>query len=152
MGEEELESASKRALLVGAGVAVAAVAAGKATAQDTALSPARPERAAATPSGPYQWDESSRSPWGAPPKAPPAVLPAAALPDAPRPYTEITSYHAHIYFDDDTAYRAVQLRDWVIRRFRIELGEWNEGRAARTPRLPSISASPTISCRRSSPG
>lgn len=122
-----LESPSKRSLLLGAGIAVAAVATGKAAAQSSAAGRERPVRIPPAESGPYQWDESSRSPWGAPPKAPPAVLPAAALPDAPRPYTEIDSYHAHIYFDDDTAYRAVQLRDWVIRRFRIELGEWNEG-------------------------
>ncbi len=119
------ESPSKRALLLGAGAMAAATAARPVRAQE-APAPQR-SRQAGPPSGPYRWDPSSRSPWGAPPKAPPDVLPTGRLPEAPRPYTEISSYHAHIYFDEDSAYRAVQLRDWVIRRFQVELGEWNEG-------------------------
>jgi DOPA 4,5-dioxygenase len=102
-------SASKRALLgLGLGAAASAAAASAATAQTG--------------------DASTRSPWGANPKAPPARLPAAThLPDTPRRYTEIESYHAHVYFSEDTAYRAARLRDWAIHRFRIEIGEWNEG-------------------------
>ncbi len=73
-------------------------------------------------------DESTLSPWGATPKGPPEPLPRGVdLPAAPRRYTEISSYHAHVYFNEDTAYRAAQLRDWVIHRFKVELGEWNEG-------------------------
>ena len=73
-------------------------------------------------------DPSTLSPWGPNPKGPPSPLPhGIGLPSKPRPYTEISSYHAHIYFNEDTAYRAAQLRDWVIERFRVELGEWNEG-------------------------
>lgn len=106
---------SKRELLLGAGVTAAATAA-------SAGSSSRAE--AATQVG----DESTLSPWGARPKPPPDPLPRGVdLPEAPRPYTEIESYHAHVYFNEDTAYRAAQLRDWAIHRFRVELGEWNEG-------------------------
>lgn len=107
-------SASKRELLLGAGVTAAA------TAASTVSSPVE----AATQVG----DESTLSPWGARPKPPPDPLPRGVdLPEAPRPYTEIESYHAHVYFNEDTAYRAARLRDWAIHRFRVELGEWNEG-------------------------
>ena len=47
------------------------------------------------------------------------------LPDAPRPYTDIHSYHAHIYFDEDSYPKAQRLRQWVIERFPVELGNWN---------------------------
>ena len=84
--------------------------------------------AAAASAAAQTGDTTSRSPWGADPKAPPANLPAAArLPDTPRRYSEIESYHAHVYFTEDTAYRAARLRDWAIHRFRVEVGEWNEG-------------------------
>ncbi|MDQ8027236.1 MAG: DOPA 4,5-dioxygenase family protein [Brevundimonas sp.] len=103
---------TKRALLLGGGGLVAAA------------SVAAPAPEASAQVG----DESTLSPWGAHPKPPPDPLPrGVALPEAPRAWTEISSYHAHIYFDEDTAYRAAQLREWVIHRFRVELGEWNEG-------------------------
>lgn len=117
---EQPPSPSKRAFLLAGGVAAAsAAAAGAAT----------PAAARAGPDDPAPvWDESTLSPWGAPPKPPPEPLPrGVVLPDDPRAWTEISSYHAHIYFDEDTAYRAAHLRDWVIRRFAVELGEWNEG-------------------------
>lgn len=105
-------SPTKRALLLGGGVAVAAAS----------VAATAPEAAAQV------GDESTLSPWGAHPKPPPDPLPRGVeLPASPRPWTEISSYHAHIYFDEDTAYRAARLRDWVIHRFRVELGEWNEG-------------------------
>lgn len=50
---------------------------------------------------------------------------AAGLPDKPRPYTDILSYHAHIYFDEDNYHKAAKLRQWVIERFPVELGNWN---------------------------
>jgi DOPA 4,5-dioxygenase len=108
-GSDTPSSTSKRALLgLGLGAAASAAAAPAAIAQTG--------------------DRTTRSPWGADPKAPPSGLPAATrLPDAPRRYTEIESYHAHIYFNEDTAYRAAHLRDWAIHRFRVEVGEWNEG-------------------------
>ncbi len=110
-------SASRRSLLLGSGVAAAA-------ASVAAVSAAPPARAAAVELG----DTSTLSPWGPNPKGPPSPLPRGIdLPTGPRAYTEISSYHAHIYFNEDTAYRAARLRDWVIERFRVELGEWNEG-------------------------
>lgn len=112
-------SPARRSLLFAGGAAAAAAAANAAVAS--------PAASAAEDPAPV-WDESTLSPWGAHPKPPPDPLPRGTdLPDQPRPYTEISSYHAHIYFNEDTAYRAAQLRDWVIRRFRVELGEWNEG-------------------------
>lgn len=110
-------SPARRALLLAGGAAAAATAASPAVAVPGPREDPAPV-----------WDESSLSPWGAPPRPPPDPLPRGeALPEQPRPYTEISSYHAHIYFNADTAYRAARLRDWVIRRFRVELGEWNEG-------------------------
>lgn len=50
---------------------------------------------------------------------------AAAIPEKPRPYTDILSYHAHIYFDEDNYQKAARLRQWVIERFPVELGNWN---------------------------
>lgn len=92
-----------------------------------AAAASRPSQAAVAPAV-QVGDESTLSPWGAHPKPPPQPLPRGVdLPPAPRAYTEISSYHAHIYFNEDTAYRAAHLRDWVIHRFRVELGEWNEG-------------------------
>lgn len=112
--DEALPSSSRRSLLLGGGVAAAATAAAVAS---------RPAHAAV-----QVGDESTLSPWGARPKGPPEPLPRGVdLPEAPRAYTEISSYHAHVYFNEDTAYRAARLRDWAIRRFKVELGEWNEG-------------------------
>jgi len=109
-------SASRRSLLLGGGVAAAAAT--------VAASVPKKAEAAAVELG----DPSSLSPWGPNPKGPPSPLPRGIdLPVQPRAYTEISSYHAHIYFNEDTAYRAAQLRDWVIDRFQVELGEWNEG-------------------------
>ena len=113
--EGALPSASRRALLVGGGVAAAAAAA--------AAAASRPAEAAV-----QVGDDSTLSPWGATPKGPSEPLPRGIdLPAGPRAYSEISSYHAHIYFNEDTAYRAAHLRDWVIHRFKVELGEWNEG-------------------------
>jgi len=58
------------------------------------------------------------------------------LPTSPRPYTAIKSYHAHIYFDEDTAHKAALLRKWVAERFAVELGNWNK-----TPRGPHVTPS-----------
>lgn len=73
-----------------------------------------------------------KSPWGyetykEEPKAPKSVRPgeAGGLPIAPRPYTDIKSYHAHFYFDEDSYEKAALVRKWVIERFPIELGNWN---------------------------
>lgn len=72
-----------------------------------------------------------KSPWGyatdkAPTPRPPSVRPGEqTLPAKPRAYTDIESYHAHIYFDEDSYQKAAQIRKWVAERFSIELGDWN---------------------------
>jgi aromatic ring-cleaving dioxygenase len=47
------------------------------------------------------------------------------LPEKPRPYTDIKSYHAHFYFDEDTYEKAALVRKWSAERFPVELGNWN---------------------------
>jgi len=73
-----------------------------------------------------------KSPWGYEtikevPSQPKSVRPGEenGLPKAPRPYTDIKSYHAHFYFDDDTYEKAALVRKWAIERFPVELGNWN---------------------------
>jgi DOPA 4,5-dioxygenase len=58
------------------------------------------------------------------------------LPAQPRKYTDIKSYHAHIYFDEDSHEKAALLRKWVGERFHVELGNWN-----REPRGPHVTPS-----------
>lgn len=73
-----------------------------------------------------------KSPWGYETYKEPAARPKSirpgeenGLPKAPRPYTDIKSYHAHFYFDEDTYEKAALVRKWVIERFPVELGNWN---------------------------
>ncbi|WP_206240576.1 DOPA 4,5-dioxygenase family protein [Novosphingobium terrae] len=74
---------------------------------------------------------SGKSEWGYHTAAQPTPQPASVrtgeevLPTHPRPYTDIKSYHAHIYFDEDNHYKAALLRRWVAERFDVELGDWN---------------------------
>lgn len=60
----------------------------------------------------------------------------AQLPTSPLPYTAVKSYHAHVYFDEDTAHKAALLRQWAADRFAVELGNWNK-----TPRGPHVTPS-----------
>lgn len=76
--------------------------------------------------------DEGRSPWGydtanEPTTRPDSTRPEGGngLPDKPLPYTRITSYHAHIYFDEDSYAKAALLRKWVAERFPVELGNWN---------------------------
>lgn len=73
-----------------------------------------------------------KSPWGDRTVAEPTSRPSSirpeggdGLPQVPRPYTAIKSYHAHIYFDEDTYAKAARIRKWVAERFPVELGNWN---------------------------
>jgi aromatic ring-cleaving dioxygenase len=83
-----------------------------------------------------------KSPWGyetykEPTPAPISVRPGEQqLPTQPRKYTDIKSYHAHIYFDEDSYSKAALLRKWVAERFHVELGNWN-----REPRGPHVTPS-----------
>jgi aromatic ring-cleaving dioxygenase len=117
----DLLSPGRRSLLVGSGLAaVGALASGGAAVAQTPSPPATPS--SQTP---------GRSPWGYETFKEPATRPVSirpgeqTLPTAPRAYTDIKSYHAHIYFDDDTYEKAALLRQWAIERFPVELGNWN---------------------------
>jgi len=54
-----------------------------------------------------------------------AIVPPAPKGRTPRAYTDIKSYHAHIYFDEDSFEKAALLRRWAAERFPVELGNWN---------------------------
>lgn len=84
-----------------------------------------------------------KSPWGyetykEAASAPLSLRPGEehGLPKAPRPYTDIKSYHAHFYFDEDNYEKAALVRKWTIERFPVELGNWN-----REPRGPHVTPS-----------
>jgi aromatic ring-cleaving dioxygenase len=46
--------------------------------------------------------------------------------DAPKGLGEITSYHAHIYFDASDRERAARLRELISERFTARVGSWHE--------------------------
>ncbi len=121
-----------------AGLAAATLAAGGATAAARAADAASPP----LPQDPQPPEQPGRSPWGyetfrEPTPAPLSVRPGEqVLPAAPRKYTDIKSYHAHVYFDEDNHEKAALLRRWVAERFAVELGNWN-----REPRGPHVTPS-----------
>ncbi|MBK8098607.1 MAG: DOPA 4,5-dioxygenase family protein [Planctomycetes bacterium] len=100
--------------------------------------------ATSPPQDPVKQDPGTagRSPWGEdtwkePTPAPVSQRPGEqVLPAQPRKYTDIKSYHAHIYFDEDNHAKAALLRRWVAERFVVELGNWN-----REPRGPHVTPS-----------
>ncbi|WP_414900032.1 DOPA 4,5-dioxygenase family protein [Sphingomonas flavalba] len=114
----DLLSPQRRRFLLGTGaVAAAGALAAPARAQPQAGAPAR--------------HTTGQSPWGydtyreATPR-PVSVRPGEqALPSRPQPYTRIESYHAHVYFDEDSYEKAALLRRWSAERFHVELGNWN---------------------------
>lgn len=121
-------STARRNLLLGAGATTAALvttaSAHPATAGVTQLAPAGAYDAHVPP------PSVGQSPWGdvlaETPSAPKSQRPGEeTLPSHPQPFTRISSYHAHIYFDEDNHYKAALLRRWVTERFHVELGNWN---------------------------
>lgn len=129
----DLLSPGRRNLLVGSGLAVAsglvASASGAQAQAQTSRGAATP--APPTPARPVSRNATGRSPWGYETYKEPAAQPVSVrpgeqtLPSLPRAYTDIKSYHAHIYFDEDTYEKAALLRKWAIERFPVELGNWN---------------------------
>jgi aromatic ring-cleaving dioxygenase len=46
---------------------------------------------------------------------------------APRPASEIASFHAHVYYDPATTRaEAERLRTWIDQRFSVTLGRWHD--------------------------
>ncbi len=127
----DLLSPGRRNLLVGSGLAVAASLVGGAGAAQARGVSAEGGAASALPLRPAEPARAGRSPWGYETYKEPAAQPVSlrpgeqTLPSLPRAYTDIKSYHAHIYFDEDTYEKAALLRKWAIERFPVELGNWN---------------------------
>ncbi len=129
-------SPSRRQLMMGLAAVTIGGAAVAANRADAVAAPQEPQ----PPQQPQQ--PAGRSPWGyetyqEPTPAPVSLRPGEqVLPKDPRKYTDIKSYHAHIYFDEDNYQKAALLRRWVAERFHVELGNWN-----REPRGPHVTPS-----------
>jgi aromatic ring-cleaving dioxygenase len=128
-GWADLLSPSRRQLLVGTGMAATALATAGFPSDARAATPAPPREVAPPPAPTFP--TSGPSPWGyetykQPTPRPPGVRPGeSTMPTAPRRYTDIKSYHAHVYFDEDSYEKAALIRGWVAERFHVELGDWN---------------------------
>ena len=133
----EQPGVERRGLLLGGGLAAAAasLAAKPAQAAEAEAKIPPPAKQPRTPVG-------GKSPWGYETAGQPTPHPVSVRPGEtptplkPRAYTDIRSYHAHIYFDEDTSEKAALLRRWVAERFEVELGDWNL-----TPRGPHVTPS-----------
>jgi len=57
------------------------------------------------------------------------------MPDnQPKPVTEITAWHAHVYYDPtSTRDRAARLREWVEERFAVQMGRWHDSNVGPHP-------------------
>ena len=124
----DLLSPARRSFLVGAGLTTASILTGETTAAGQEAPP--PAGPAFKPIVPPP--DVGKSPWGyetykEPTPRPLSLRPGEerGLPKKPRPYTDIKSYHAHFYFDEDSYEKAVLVRRWSIERFPVELGNWN---------------------------
>jgi aromatic ring-cleaving dioxygenase len=125
----ELLSPARRQLIRGTGLAVGSLAlAGLATPALAAQSSGLVDAGKNYAEPPHKPGES---PWGyetykQPTPRPFSIRPGEKqLPTKPRAYTEIKSYHAHIYFDEDSYEKAALIRRWSAERFLVELGDWN---------------------------
>jgi len=124
----DLLSPTRRKIIIGAGLTAAGVTAGNALAAGQEV--ITPGGHAFKPIVPPP--DVGKSPWGyetykEPTPRPLSVRPGEerGLPKKPRPYTDIKSYHAHFYFDEDSYEKAALVRKWSAERFPVELGNWN---------------------------
>jgi DOPA 4,5-dioxygenase len=46
--------------------------------------------------------------------------------ELPQPLAAIASFHAHVYYDEDTRAEAERLRGWIGERFVVTLGRWHD--------------------------
>ena len=128
----DLLSPGRRQALRGTGLAIGALAftglAIPAAAADTKASIGLADAGKNFAEPPHKPGES---PWGYETYKQPTTRPTGSrpgekqLPSSPRPYTEIKSYHAHVYFDEDSYAKAALIRRWSAERFSVELGDWN---------------------------
>ncbi|MGA3188919.1 MAG: DOPA 4,5-dioxygenase family protein [Bryobacteraceae bacterium] len=137
---------TRRSMLFGAGAAAIGLTLGEGAARGEdppASGPAAAFLALNGPIKPYISPDTGVSEWGyetlkQPTARPKGLWPGTenGLPEKPRPYTDIKSYHAHFYFDQDTFEKATLIRRWAGERFPVELGDWNL-----TPRGPHVTPS-----------
>jgi aromatic ring-cleaving dioxygenase len=131
---------TRRSFLFGAGAAAVGLTLGEEPARGEEPEISAPP--ASTPSAaflalngtikPYVSQDTGVSEWGYDTLKQPTIQPKGlwpgtenGLPEKPRPYTDIKSYHAHFYFDQDSYEKAVRIRRWAGERFPVELGDWN---------------------------
>ncbi|KAF1055521.1 MAG: hypothetical protein GAK43_00316 [Stenotrophomonas maltophilia] len=142
----DLLSPARRRLLLSSGLVGAGATAALAAGASPGAARALPVHSTVLNSegvlAPIDAPQPGKSPWGHATATQATARPASVrpgeqvLPTAPRPYTAIQSYHAHIYFDEDSHTKAALLRRWVAERFPVELGDWNLG-----PRGPHVTPS-----------
>ncbi|MFY0578588.1 DOPA 4,5-dioxygenase family protein [Cystobacter fuscus] len=126
----DLLSPGRRQLLVNTGLVAATLLTPSFSADALAAEQARPTPGATPPPAPPR-PTPGKSPWGyetykQPTPRPVSLRPGeSTLPTTPRRYTDIKSYHAHVYFDEDTHEKAALIRKWAAERFNVELGDWN---------------------------
>jgi DOPA 4,5-dioxygenase len=142
---------TRRSFLFGAGAAAVGLTLGEQAVQGeesgaSASSASAPGVAFLALNGaikPYVAPDTGVSEWGyetlkQPTTQPKGLWPGTenGIPEKPRPYTDIKSYHAHFYFDQDTYEKAARIRRWAGERFPVELGDWNLA-----PRGPHVTPS-----------
>jgi aromatic ring-cleaving dioxygenase len=130
---------TRRSFLFGVGAAAIGLTLGEeakadeSRPSDSVLSgPAAAFAAINGPIKPYVSRDTGVSEWGYETLKQPTVQPKGlrpgtenGLPTTPRAYTDIKSYHAHFYFDEDSYQKAALIRRWAGERFPVEMGDWN---------------------------